>query len=155
MNRKKRIYLAGPLFSVHERKFLDELAITLAQKLGLDPRKDIFLPHRDAGDVGIHGEGRKEVFSYDLKSLDDATIVVALLDGPDVDSGTAVELGYAFARGKKVFGILTDRRRWNPLTNEAQNMNNMIWGICGKGKKIYKKVNRELIRDLKEALRKT
>jgi len=31
--------------------------------------------------------------------LDEASIVVAILDGPDVDSGTAIEIGYAFAKG--------------------------------------------------------
>ena len=151
MNRKKIIYLAGPLFSEHERKFLEEITESLAKGLGLHPENDVFLPHRDVGDVGVHGKGRKEVFSKDLEHLDEAIVVVALLDGSDVDSGTAVELGYAFAQGKKIFGILTDWRRWNPL-NEVENINNMIWGVCGKGKRIYQKVNKELIEDLKNEL---
>jgi len=152
MKGKKRIYIAGPLFSEHERKFLEEIAENLARKLGLDPRKDIFLPHRDAGDIGIHGEGRGEVFSIDLKFLDDANIVIALLDGSDVDSGTAVELGYAFARNKEIFGILTDWRRWSPTKQEAENINNMIWGVCGKGKRIFRKIDDKFIDDLRGCL---
>lgn len=153
MKQKKRIYIAGPLFSEHERKFLEELAATLAAKLGLDPESDVFLPHRDAGDAGVHGEGRTEVFSSDLKYLDGAIVIVALLDGPDVDSGTAVEMGYAFAQGKKVFGILTDWRRWSS-SNKVENINNMIWGVCARGSRIYKEVNKEFIKDLRNALGK-
>jgi len=147
------IYLAGPLFSEHERIYLEEMAIRIAKGLGLDVQSDIFLPHRDAGDIGIHGRGRTEVFSLDREHLDDATVVVALLDGPDVDSGTSVEMGYAYAQGKKVFGILTDWRRWNVL-GEVENINNMIWGICAKGKRIYRKIDDNLIMDLKKALGK-
>jgi len=33
-----------------------------------------------------------------------------VLDGPDVDSGTAAEIGYAFARGKLIVGYRGDSR---------------------------------------------
>jgi nucleoside 2-deoxyribosyltransferase len=36
--------------------------------------------------------------------------VVAVLDGVDVDSGTAAEIGYAFARGKLIVGYRGDFR---------------------------------------------
>jgi nucleoside 2-deoxyribosyltransferase len=36
--------------------------------------------------------------------------MIAVLDGPDVDSGTAAEIGYAFARGKLVVGYRGDFR---------------------------------------------
>lgn len=153
MTSKKKIYVAGPLFSEHERKFLEEMTVTIANSLGLDSKKDIFLPHRDAGDVGVYDKRRTEMFSIDLKYLDDATIIVALLDGQDVDSGTAVEMGYAYAQGKKIFGILTDWRRWSPST-EVENINNMIWGVCGKGERIYNKIDEIFIRDLKDELEK-
>jgi nucleoside 2-deoxyribosyltransferase len=37
-------------------------------------------------------------------------IVVAVLDGPDVDSGVAAEIGYAYALGKKIVGYRSDIR---------------------------------------------
>jgi nucleoside 2-deoxyribosyltransferase len=150
---KKIIYIAGPLFSEHERKFLEEIVETLAKELKLDPKKDIFLPHRDAGDIGTHEGERESTFFSDLKHLDNAKVVVALLDGPDVDSGTAVELGYAYARRKEVFGLLTDWRRWSQ-DGKVLNINNMVWGVCGKGKRIFKKIDKEFIRSLKEVLNK-
>lgn len=151
MKNRKLIYIAGPLFSEHQRKFLEEIAETLAKELNLDSQKDIFLPHRDVGDIGIYGEGRENMFHIDLEYLDGARVVVALLDGPDVDSGTAVELGYAYARSKEIFGLLTDWRRWGP-NNNVQNINNMIWGVCGKGKRIFRKINDDFIKSLREAL---
>jgi nucleoside 2-deoxyribosyltransferase len=36
--------------------------------------------------------------------------VVAVLDGAQVDDGTAWELGWAHARGIPIFGLRTDRR---------------------------------------------
>jgi nucleoside 2-deoxyribosyltransferase len=153
MKKTKRVYIAGPLFSEHERRFLEEIANKVAITLGLDVQEDIFLPHRDAGDIGVHGEGRPEIFSSDLKFLDDATVVLALLDGSDVDSGTAVELGYAFAHNKEIFGILTDWRRWNPVSQKVENINNMIWGVCGRGERIYQSVNDKFIEDLRRCLR--
>ena len=35
-------------------------------------------------------------------AIDRCSGVVAVLDGPDVDSGTAAEIGYAFAKGKQI-----------------------------------------------------
>ena len=46
----------------------------------------------------------------DRTAIDDSDAVVALLDGPQVDDGTAWEIGYAYARGKPIVGIRTDFR---------------------------------------------
>lgn len=146
-----KIYVAGPLFSSHERRYLEELVNTIASKLGLSPMKNFFLPHRDAGDIGSSSVGRDEVFNVDLKELEKCRIVIALLDGQDVDSGTAVELGIAYAKGKKVFGILTDWRRWHG--DSIGQINNMIWGICDKGMRIYKGINDVLLEDLKKEMK--
>jgi nucleoside 2-deoxyribosyltransferase len=43
-------------------------------------------------------------------AIDRARGVVAVLDGTDVDSGTAAEIGYAFARGKPIVGYRGDFR---------------------------------------------
>jgi nucleoside 2-deoxyribosyltransferase len=41
---------------------------------------------------------------------DECDAVVAILDGVDVDSGTAAEIGYAFAKGRPIFGYRGDFR---------------------------------------------
>lgn len=136
----KKIYIAGPLFSEHEREYLIRLVEILSKELGLDQFEDFFLPHRDAGDVGIAG-GRNEIFSLDLRYLEQAKIVIALLDGPDVDSGTAVELGYAFAKDKKIFGLLTDFRAYLSSSKTPAKLNNMVWGVCDEGKTLFRTVD--------------
>ncbi len=135
--RAKIIYIAGPLFSDHERAYLEHIVEEIAGACLLDPQADFFLPHRDAGDLGISGE-RDEMFDADVEALRSAKFVVALLDGQDVDSGTAVELGYAYGSGKAIFGLLTDRRSRD--SKGGFRINNMIWGVCGQGRRIFKDI---------------
>ena len=45
------------------------------------------------------------------RAIDRADALVAVLDGADVDSGTAAEIGYAYARGKRIVGYRGDSRR--------------------------------------------
>jgi len=51
-----------------------------------------------------------ELGRTNAESIDAADGLLAVLDGVDVDSGTAAEIGYAFARGKRVYGLRTDFR---------------------------------------------
>lgn len=136
----KLIYIAGPLFSQAERKFLVMMTEELSRATSLDPIADFFLPHRDAGDVGVAGR-RVNIFYEDLRRLEEASIVVALLDGPDVDSGTALEIGYAYAKGKKIFGLLTDFRAYHDNGKPPSKINNMIWGACKEGQSIFRSLN--------------
>jgi len=50
-----------------------------------------------------------------------ADTVLAVLDGPDVDSGTAAEVGFAAALGKPVVGLRLDTRRTGE--NEGATVN--------------------------------
>ena len=52
----------------------------------------------------------REIAATNRAAIDRADGVVAVLDGTDVDSGTAAEIGYAFARGKRVIGYRGDSR---------------------------------------------
>ena len=121
------VYVAGPIFNTHERWYLEQIAARLEQA-----GYETFLPHRDVGVIGEFTPAeRARIFQADLSALDACAFCVALLTGADHDSGTCVELGYLFARGKPCFG-LTDDRRW---------MNNMIWGVCDGGKRIVARLD--------------
>ncbi len=61
---------------------------------------------------------------YDLGLIDESEAVLASLDGQDVDSGTALEIGYGFARGLLIVGLRTDVRRCSD--NEGCTVNLMI-----------------------------
>ena len=56
---------------------------------------------------------------------DSIGVVLAWLDGPDADSGTCFEAGYAFAKGIPVIGIRTDFR-----DNQERGVNIMLSRAC-------------------------
>jgi len=124
------------LFSQAEREFLEKMVDCLAQASHLDPIKNFFLPHRDGGELG-KGPTRRQIFQLDTNALKEADIVVAMLDGPDVDSGTCIELGIAYALGKKIFGIITDFRSYLTNDREPQRPNLMVWGVCDGGDTLF------------------
>ena len=51
-----------------------------------------------------------EIGGNNRAGIDRADMVLAVLDGADVDSGTAAEIGYAFAKGKPILGYRGDFR---------------------------------------------
>lgn len=61
------------------------------------------------------------------KAIERVDVVVAALDGPDVDSGTASEIGFAFARGKTIFGYRGDIRRTGENEAALVNMQVQYW----------------------------
>ena len=82
---------------------------------------EIFLPQEQ--EPGKDGAG---IFATDVGGIDWADGVVASVDGPDPDSGTAWEVGYAFGIRKPILLIRTDLRRlagnagdYNPMLTES------------------------------------
>lgn len=108
-----KLYLAGPCFSEADRASLllmaKELEKTMHYIATEEKQVQVYLPFRDAGDWTT--VGAEAVFVRDLQAIDNSDIVVAVLDGADVDSGTAAEMGYAWARGKPIFAVCTDMER--------------------------------------------
>jgi nucleoside 2-deoxyribosyltransferase len=96
-----KIYLAGPLFTTAERDWNDGLAARLTAG-----GHDVYLSQAHPA---LERTGRA-IFLKDLEALDWADGVVAVMDGPDPDSGTAWECGYAYARGKPVLLFRSDIR---------------------------------------------
>ena len=120
----KQAYIAGPLFDDHEREYLVKIA-EIVESFGFNT----FLPHRDAGLVtgDFTHEKKVKVFDVDMEYLKPADLVVALLTGRDVDSGTAAEIGYAYKASKKLIGV---------NANNIKPINNFVWGIFNYGKDI-------------------
>tara|TARA_B100001564_G_scaffold137763_1_gene115704 strand:- start:28 stop:447 length:420 start_codon:yes stop_codon:yes gene_type:complete len=120
----KQAYIAGPLFDDHEREYLVKIA-EIVESFGFNT----FLPHRDAGLVtgDFTHEKKVKVFDVDMEYLKPADLVVALLTGRDVDSGTAAEIGYAYKASKKLIGV---------NANNIKPINNFVWGIFNYGNDI-------------------
>lgn len=101
----KTVYLAAPLFSEAEcdfnRKLRDEL---------ISAGFIVFLPQEDSNNVKDMLDRQKIIFNKNLKGIENSDIIVAVIDGADIDSGTAWEIGFAFAKAKPVLGLRTDFR---------------------------------------------
>ena len=125
----KKVYIAGPLFDDHERSYLEKIANILEKNAF-----ETFLQHRDAGlvDGEITIEKKSKIIDTDMDFLKSADIVVALLTGRDVDSGTSAEIGYAYALNKKIIGI---------NANNIKVLNNFIWGLFEYGENIVDSLN--------------
>ena len=95
-----KIYLAGPLFSTAERDFNARLAQLLRER-----RHEVFVPQEsEQGSMTA-----KQIFDEDVRGIDWAEAVVANMDGPDPDSGTCWECGYAYGK-KFIIVFRTDFR---------------------------------------------
>jgi nucleoside 2-deoxyribosyltransferase len=112
-----QIYVASPLgFSEAGNAFYRDTLIPLLQRLGHDVVDPWTLTDRrklDAGGPKRRDAWRRlnaEVARANHDAIDRCDALVAVLDGVDVDSGTAAEIGYAFARGKPIIGYRGDVR---------------------------------------------
>lgn len=119
---KKRLYLASPLgFSEATRLFKDTRLKPELARLGFDVIDPWVLTSEEVlnrVETLPYGPKRKaewqrldeQIAQRNRSEIDRADIMVAVLDGPDVDSGTASEIGYAFAMKKIIFGYRGDFR---------------------------------------------
>ena len=121
----KNIYLAGPLFCQGEKEFNLQLTKVLE-----DNGYHVFLPQRDGIEAALlQGKPEKEkarlIFEIDFNAVMKADILFILLDGRVPDEGACVELGIAYANGKRCYGIKTDTRsieidlEMNPMISEC------------------------------------
>jgi nucleoside 2-deoxyribosyltransferase len=94
-----KVYFAGPLFSAAERAWNAEVAggLRAAGHVVFMPQEQE--PGRDAAGI----------FATDVGGIDWADALVAIMDGPDPDSGTAWECGYAYGK-KPIILVRTDIR---------------------------------------------
>ncbi|MCE5336649.1 MAG: nucleoside 2-deoxyribosyltransferase [Desulfobacteraceae bacterium] len=131
-----KIYFAGPLFSESERDWI-RAVIRKIEALGLTPggrKLEITFPYDLMPKEEMEKLGANvwpEIFSRCRSHLENADLVIALLDGTQVDDGTAWELGYFYAirsPERKMIGIRTDFRRAGE--GEGSCLNSMIQCSC-------------------------
>ena len=101
----RTVYLAAPLFTEAELDFNRKLR-DMIKSSGFN----VFLPQEDSNNIEDKKNRQKIIFDKNRKAIENSDLLVAVVDGTDVDSGTAWEIGYAYARGKPIFGLRTDFR---------------------------------------------
>ena len=121
-----RIYQAGPLFTEAERDWHLKLKARL-----LTAGFEVVWPGELVGPEKAESWGADasaRIMQRDLEGLVGCDVVAALLDGPQVDDGTAFEIGFAYAKGIPVIGVRTDFRSCGE--NRESVVNAMIEGAC-------------------------
>jgi nucleoside 2-deoxyribosyltransferase len=108
----RRVYVASPLgFDAAGRLFHAERVLPALAGAGLEPL--------DPWAQGLAADGddpaalralNERIGAGNVALLERADGVLAVLDGVDVDSGTASEVGFASARGVPIVGVRTDLR---------------------------------------------
>ena len=105
-----RVYFAGPLFTTGERAFNAEIGARLRAA-----GHEVFLPQ----DQELNAYDPARIFRNDVAHVDWSNVVVGIMDGSDPDSGTAWEVGYAYAKGTPIVLLRTDFREWGGRTGDA------------------------------------
>lgn len=120
-----RIYFSAPLFCEAERAFNEKVATRL-REAGFE----VWLP-QEISIVKSESEGeKKSIYELNISALKNSDIVVAVLDGANVDSGVAFEVGYATALGKPVIGLKTDHRVFSKFEEVNLMLEFSMKSIC-------------------------
>lgn len=77
-----------------------------------------FVPHLAVGEPGADASATA-YFARSLEALQEARVVVAVLDGAQVDESVAFWMGYAFAASKPIVAYVTDARAKGPMVGGA------------------------------------
>lgn len=112
---KISVYLAGPLFSRSEIEGAKDLKREIEAALG--ERIEVVWPFEIASGT------IEEIFRANLSALRRSPLMVAILDGAQVDDGTAWEVGYHHALfGRRAIGIRTDIRKAGEAPESIVNL---------------------------------
>ena len=150
-----KVYLASPLgFAASTKPYMDELERALAGTgiAVINPWKSDFGAAFQRANaiadytarVAALGRVNTEVARANEQSIRAADAVLAVLDGVDVDSGTASEMGFAFALGKHVHGLRTDSRLIGDNEGSIINLQVQYWIEASGG---------QLVRTLEDAVK--
>jgi nucleoside 2-deoxyribosyltransferase len=123
-----RCYIASPLgFSEAGRHYYREVYLPALRRVvtPVDPWP-VVMPSAPLDREQALDAGRRNA-----EAIDGCELLVAFLDGQEVDSGTAAEVGYAAARGLRCFGLRTDLRQ-SGEPGVAINLQ-VEWFIVGSG----------------------
>ena len=138
-----RIYVASPLgFTEAGRLYNDTVLLPAVRNAGFEPLDPwdvdieilrVFELDRDDPERKVRLPGtNRAVGRRNAELIRSAAGMLAVLDGDDVDSGTAAEIGYGTALGCPVVGLRMDLR--NSGDNEATLVNLQVeWFVVESG----------------------
>ena len=122
----KKIYIAGPDVFELDSIELGKKLVALCTKYGfvglypLDNVVDFSQPKQKIA---------QDIYEANVAMIDDADIVIANLNtfrGKEADSGTVWECGYAYAKGKKVYGYMESQRNYVEIFSNPKEINGFL-----------------------------
>lgn len=133
-----KVYLASPLgFAESTRDFM---SIIESQVAGcgytvVNPWRLANLQQFEAAAAIKNAEHRRQAYhnvnmeaaAKNEEAIRECEVIVAVLDGTDVDSGTASEIGFAYALGKRIYGYRGDFRRAGDNEGSIVNLQVEYW----------------------------
>lgn len=108
-----RVYLASPYgFTDAGRFFMNKSLVPLLIEYKLEVMNPWDHFKIKDGDALVQDQicQNRSIAIHNEKLLRDADVIIAILDGPDVDSGVASEIGLAYALKKRIIGYRSDLR---------------------------------------------
>ncbi|UFS71109.1 nucleoside 2-deoxyribosyltransferase [Geomonas sp. RF6] len=148
----KRMYLASPLgFSPENAPYLNRIKVKVASQ-GFeifDPweqkhfasKISAALSEPDfAARIAAFREISSRIGSCNEAGIRGADVVLAVLDGAEVDSGTASEIGFGCALGKKCYGLRTDLRDSGDFAGIPVNLQ-VLHFIERSGGKLFRQID--------------
>jgi nucleoside 2-deoxyribosyltransferase len=138
-----KFYIASPLGFADSTKcylpILKDLVVDTGHRY-VDPWADqegdwsaILTPNRRNG-TKVLGIKNRKVAARNEKRIRETEALLAVLDGVDVDSGTASEIGFAYCLGKRIVGLRTDTRRAGENEAAIVNLQVQYWIEASGGK---------------------
>lgn len=115
-----KAYLANGLFSLADRTLNNYLASLLRNEF---PQLDLFVPQEsvEINDKNAYADSLM-IAEWDTKKLLESDILIAVIDGVEIDAGVATEIGIFSTTGKPIIGLYTDVRQFgrdNPKKIQA------------------------------------
>jgi nucleoside 2-deoxyribosyltransferase len=146
-----RVYLASPLGFSPELKDYRERIKRRSNNIGCEvfdpwaqPFGSILEKAKAVSEwdrrVAALGEVAKEIGRMNEQAIRDCDILLGVLDGAELDSGTVCEIGFAAGLGKRCYGLRTDFRNVGDLEGLPFNLQ-VLYFIESSGGKLFRKID--------------
>ncbi|MFB7158224.1 nucleoside 2-deoxyribosyltransferase [Lysinibacillus sp. NPDC056232] len=104
-----KAYLANGLFSLGDRLVNEQLAVAIREAV---PGIELYVPQEnDAINDKTAYADSLAIAQADLEMLQNSDVLVAVLDGVEIDSGVAAEIGAFAMLDRPIVGVFTDVRQ--------------------------------------------
>ncbi|MEA0552810.1 nucleoside 2-deoxyribosyltransferase [Lysinibacillus irui] len=104
-----KAYLANGLFSLGDRLVNEQLAAAIREAV---PGIALYVPQENdaINDKSAYADSLA-IAQADLEMLEKSDVLIAVLDGVEIDSGVAAEIGAFAMLNRPIVGVLTDVRQ--------------------------------------------